>query len=283
MSPAPNPAPDPLRRTPPPSPQSLRPLTPLQPLRWLALGAHDLLRAPTVGLLHGLAMAGFGAVLLLLAHDRFWFLAGAFSGFLVVAPVLAVGLYAVARALENRAPAGTALVWRTWLSWRGTGGRPHDWRLVRFGALLALAGTGWVLTSAALITWLAPQPVRAPVDFLRHVVLAEDPTLFALWLLLGGVLAAPVFASSVITLPLLQDRRIGLLDAVLTSWRVVLANPLPMAVWATLIGLCVMLGFVTALLGLVVLLPVLGYASWHAYRDCVDASALPRRDDDGPP
>lgn len=256
-------------------------MTALQPLRWLHLGLRDLLRAPTVGLLHGLAMAGGGGALLLLAHDRFWFLAGAFSGFLIVAPVLAVGLYAVARALEHGEPAGMRLVWRAWLSWRGHGGRPHDWRLVRFGLLLALAGTGWVLTSAALITWLAPEPVRAPVDFLRHVVLSEDPTLFALWLLLGAVLAAPVFASSVITLPLLLDRRIGVLDAVLTSWRVVLAHPLPMAVWATLIGLWVLIGFVTALLGLIVVLPVLGHASWHAYRDCVDASALPRRDDGG--
>jgi uncharacterized membrane protein len=189
--------------------------------------------------------------------------------------VLAVGLYAVSRALEHGAPAGFRLVLHTWLSWRGT--PAHDWRLVRFGLLLAAAGTGWVLTSASLITWLAPQPVQQPLDFVRHVVLARGGLLFEAWLVLGAVLAAPVFASSVITLPLLLDRQISVLDAVLTSWRAVLANPLPMALWAGLIMGFTLLGLGSALLGLVLVVPMLGHASWHAYRDTVDASALPGR------
>jgi uncharacterized membrane protein len=253
------------------------PLEPLQPLQWLALAWRDIERAPAVGLAHGAALALFGAMLLLLSYDRFWLLTGALSGFLLVAPVLAVGLYAVSRALERGEPAGFGLVLATWLSWRG---RPrHDWRLVRFGLLLAAAGTGWVLTSASLITWLAPEPVRQPMDFVRHVMLARDGLLFEAWLALGGVLAAPVFASSVITLPLMLDRRISLLDAVLTSWRVVLAHPVPMAVWAALIMGFTLLGLGSALLGLVLVVPLLGHASWHAYRDVVDASALPARGD----
>jgi len=87
-----------------------------------------------------------------------------------------------------------------------------------------------------------------------------------------------------VSMPLLLDRRVNLLDAVLTSWRVVLANPLPMAVWSGLIMLLVLLGFATLLLGLVVVVPLLGHASWHAYRDLVDASLLARRaDTDGAP
>ena len=78
-------------------------------------------------------------------------------------------------------------------------------------------------------------------------------------------------------MPLMLDRRISLLDAVLTSWRVVLANPVPMAVWSGLIMLLVALGFATLLTGLLVVVPILGHASWHAYRDLVDASALPQR------
>jgi uncharacterized membrane protein len=194
-----------------------------------------------------------------------------------------VGLYAVSRALERGEPAGFRLVLRTWLSWRGRPGdgrhdRRHDWRLVRFGLLLAAAGTGWVLTSASLITWLAPQPVQQPMDFVRHVMLARDSLLFEAWLALGGVLAAPVFASSVITLPLLLDRRIGVLDAVLTSWQAVLDNPLPMAIWAGLILGFTLLGLGSLLMGLVLVVPMLGHASWHAYRDTIDASALPERE-----
>ncbi len=91
-----------------------------------------------------------------------------------------------------------------------------------FWLLLALAGTGWVLTSSALITLLAPVPNHTPMDFIRHVVLSRESYLFELWLMLGGLMAAPVFASSVVAMPLLLDRKLNTLQAVLTSWKVVL-------------------------------------------------------------
>ena len=141
-----------------------------------------------------------------------------------------------------------------------------------------MAGTGWVLTSAALITLLSPLPINSPVDFIRHVVLARDNYLFEVWMVLGGALAAPIFASTVVAMPLLLDRRVTLLQAVLTSWRVVLANPVPMAFWAALILVFTSLGLGSALLGLIAVVPMLGHASWHAYRDLVDVSGLPERD-----
>jgi uncharacterized membrane protein len=120
--------------------------------------------------------------------------------------------------------------------------------------------------------------VTTPFEFLQHVILAKDGFLFELWLALGGVLAAPIFASTVIAIPLLLDRRLSLLQAVLTSWRVVLANPLPMAFWAALIMGFTLLGLGSALLGLIAVIPMLGHASWHAYRDLVDVSGLPLRE-----
>lgn len=250
---------------------AVRAIALLRPLHWLTLAWRDIARCPLLGLAHGLALALFGALLTALAYDRFWFLAGAFSGFLLVAPVLATGLYALSRALERGEPADAGCVLRTWLHWRTPDGA-RDTRLVRFGLLLALAGTGWVLTSAALVTTLAPQPVTSPMAFVRLVVLAPEGYLFALWLAVGGVMAAPVFASSVVTMPLLLDRNISVLGAVLTSWRVVLANPAPMALWAGLIMVLTLLGLATLLLGLIPLIPLLGHASWHAYRDLVPAA-----------
>jgi uncharacterized membrane protein len=237
------------------------------PLRWLALGWRDLMRCPLPGLVHGVAMALFGAVLVALARDRFWLLAGAFSGFLLVAPVVATGLYAVSRELEQgrRATLATSLA-----SWRPRTRR--DLRLVVFGLLLALAGTGWVLTSAALITRFAAAPVNTPMDFVLVVVLASDTGLaglFEIWLILGAALAAPIFASSVVAIPLLMDRDIAVRPAVLVSARAALANPLPMALWATLILVLTLLGMVTGLVGLVVAVPWLAHASWHAYRELV--------------
>ncbi|WPC66931.1 DUF2189 domain-containing protein [Rhodoferax ferrireducens] len=255
------------------------PLT--RPLHWLRLAWRDLVRCGWTSLAHGLALALAGAVIVAITYNRFWLLAGAISGFLVVAPVLATSLYALSRALERGETADARVVLKTWLNWQNNHfnkwGNDY-WCLVQFGALLALAGTGWVLTSAALITLLAPLPINNPVDFVQHVMLADRGFLFELWLVLGGVLAGPIFASTVITIPLLLDRRLGLLQAVLTSWRAVLANPLPMAFWAALIMALTLLGMATALMGLVLVMPLLGHASWHAYRDLVDASGLPPRD-----
>lgn len=243
----------------PAAPPSTAPVTLASPLRWLTLGWADLRRNPVPGLVHGLLITAFGALLLWIARDRFWLLAGAFSGFLIVAPILATGLYEVSRASEHGRRIGMAEVLDLW--------RSGDGRLVRFGLLLGLAGTGWVLTSAGLITLWSPVQIHKPLDFLRHVVLVRDIGLFEAWLLLGALLAAPVFASTVVALPLLVDRPVTVGTAVTHSWRAVASHPGPTTLWAALIAVLAALGMATALLGLVVLIPLVGHASWHAYRD----------------
>ncbi|QCB45496.1 DUF2189 domain-containing protein [Hydrogenophaga sp. PAMC20947] len=229
------------------------------PWRWLALGWSDLRRNPVPGLLHGFLLTGFGALLLWAARDQFWLLAGAFSGFLIVAPVLATGLYHVSKACQGGRSAGVGEVVMLW--------RSGDRRLVTFGLLLALAGTGWVLTSAGLITLWSPVAIQKPADFLRQVVLVREVGLFEVWLLLGALLAAPVFASTVVALPMLVDTSVPVSMAVLASWRAVAEHPGPMALWAVLIAVLVGLGMLTALLGLIVLIPIIAHASWHAYCD----------------
>jgi len=221
---------------------AVRRLDLLRPMHWLMLAWRDMALCGWISFAHGLVLALFGLGILALAHDRFWLMAGALSGFLVVAPVLATSLYALSRALERGEPANVGLVLKTWLNWQNSHfnkwGNDY-WCLVQFGALLALAGTGWVVTSAALITLLAPLPIHTPIDFIR---------------------------------------RVTLLTAVLTSWRAVLMNPLPLAFWATLIMGFTLLGLGPLLLGLVFVVPMLGHASWHAYRDLVDVSGLPPRE-----
>ena len=240
-----------------------------RPLHWLRQGLLDFKRCPFPGLVHGFVMWCFGITLLTLAGQRFWLLAGALSGFLLVAPIVATGLYAVSRELQRGGRPKLATALRQWT--------PKHRPLMGFGLLLALAGTGWVLTSAALITGWAEAPVNSPRDFLQVVLLARSGWLFEVWLLLGGVLAAPVFASSVVAIPLLLERRVGVLTAVLTSWRVVLAQPAIMAVWAFLIMGLSTLAMVPMMVGLPWLVPIVAHASWHAYRDLVDADALPER------
>jgi len=269
-----------MRFTPPPLPV-VRSIGLMQPLAWLAMGWRDMARAGWISFAHGLAVTLLGAAIMAMAHNRFWLLAGALSGFLVVAPVQATSLYALSRALELNEPADTAVVLKTWLNWQNShvnkSGNDY-WCMVQFGALRALAATGWVVTSAALITLLAPVPIETPRDFLLHVVLAREGWLFELWLALGSLMAAPIFMSSVVAMPLLLDRRASLRQAILTSWQAVLANPVPMALWAALILGFTLLGLGSLLLGMIAVMPMLGYASWHAYRDLVDASSLPLRE-----
>jgi len=233
----------------------------LRTFLWLRLGWRDFTASPGVGLAHGAVMGVFGALMLALAWDRFWVLAGALSGFLLVAPILSTGLYAVSRALLRGEPAGFAAVWRVWSS--------LDGRLVRFGVLLMAMGTAWVVTSAALITLGIKPPVTTPDDFLRRVVLSVDPGLFELWLALGGAMAAPVFASSVVAIPLLVDRKVTVMQAIRTSWRAVAANPVCMSLWAFLVMSLTLLGLGALMFGLMLVIPVLGHATWHAYRDLV--------------
>lgn len=260
---------------------TVRTISPMRPLVWLVYAWRDMARVGWVSFAHGLVLAILGAAIVAIAHQRFWLLAGALSGFMVIAPVLATSLYALSRALERGEKADVSVVLKTWLNWQNSHvnkwGNDY-WAMVQFGALLALAATGWVLTSAALITLLAPAPILGPLDFVHHIVLARDGWLFELWLAMGGVMAAPLFASSVVSMPLLLDRRVTLMQAVLTSWQTVLANPVPMGLWAALIMVFTLLGLGSLLLGLIAVIPMLGHASWHAYRDLVDASSLPPRE-----
>lgn len=234
------------------------------PFRWLMLGWADLLRNPVPGLVHGALMACFGWLLLLVARDRFWLLAGAFSGFMIVAPVLSTGLYEVSKQRAIGKTVGIKEIVGIWCS--------LDRRLIVFGLLLGFAATGWVMTSASMITAMTTVPVRNPMEFLLHVVLAKDNWLFEAWLFVGGVLAAPVFASSVVAIPMLVDSNASVKAAVYASWSAVGAYPFVLGLWALLIMSLVGVGMLTGLVGLIAILPVLAHASWHAYFEIKQAA-----------
>ncbi len=233
-----------------------------RPFAWLWRGWRDFLRVPLPAAAHGLALALGALVILAVGAGRYWLLAGAFSGFVLVAPSLLVGLYELSRRLEAGEPAGFGCLI---FAWRRAGARPF-----RFGLLLALAGTAWVLASAAILHAVGVDPAGGTgfVAFLRYFASGERPALLTAWILAGGLAAAIIFGMSVVSMPMLLDRPVGLREAVLTSVAAVGNNPVPMLLWACLIMVATLVALATVV-GVVVLVPVLGHASWHAYRDLV--------------
>jgi len=240
-----------------------------RPFHWLRLGWRDLVRAPFPSLLHGVLVAA-GAWVILAVTLRYWYLLpGAFSGFLLIGPILATGMYELSRRLESGDKPTVKDVLAAWR--RGT--RPLVW----LGLLLVLAGTLWVLVSAVLFALFVQAPITGLESFVRHVVLSEGSNLFPVWIALGGVGASLVFAVTVVSAPMLLDRDVDMASALLTSVTAVGENPLAMALWATLIMLATGFAMLTLMLGFVLVVPWIGHATWHAYRDVVQADALPPR------
>jgi uncharacterized membrane protein len=234
----------------------------LRPMHWIAQAWHDMERSPKAGAAHGLILALVGLFLFWFARHNFWWIAGMLSVCMIVAPLLAVGLYDISRRLERGLPASSRYALSIWKS--------GDRRLVHFGLLLALSSAGWLICSAALIHAMMPAAAQTPAEFIRLVVLQPKVGLFEVWVLLSAFIAAPMFASTVVTIPLLMDHpTLSVWQAVSTSWRVVAKNPFAMACWASFLCLFTMLGIGSAFIGLIAVVPMLGHASWHAYRDLV--------------
>ncbi len=238
------------------------------PIRWINRGVGDFSNAWASSVVHGLVLMAAGIAIVAIGWRRPFLLAGALSGFLLVAPILTLGVYESSRRL---AAGQTASLGASLAAWR-RGGRT----VFGFGLLLAVVGTAWVGYSALLIATIARAPVTGIEGFLRHWLSDSGTPLFVVWLASGGLLASIVFAAAAVSLPLIVDREIGLRPAILTSVAAVGNNPLAMALWATLIMLAVLLALATVI-GIAVIIPVLGHATWHAYRDLVDPSSLPPR------
>ena len=250
-------------------PLPVRQVDPLSALKWLALGWRDFIRSPLAGLMHGAFVAVAGWVVLAVSLRYGWVAPGAFSGFVIIGPVLVTGLYEISRLQARGEHAGVGNAIAAWR--RGT--RP----LVQLGFLLAVLGTLWVGASALLFTFFAPAPLRGPLEFVRYAFVEQGNLLFTLWAILGGLGVAIVFSITAVSPPLLLGREVGFRQALLTSARAVGENPIAMLLWALVILVATSLSLASAMLGFLISVPVLGHASWHAYRDLVDVEGVALR------
>ncbi|MCC4116445.1 DUF2189 domain-containing protein [Aromatoleum toluclasticum] len=234
-----------------------------RPLVWLRMGWDDMLANPGASLSYGLIFAVLGYLILAYATDMPYLFTAAVSGFFLVGPLAAAGLYELSRRHERGEAAGLID------SLKGL--RQHGDHLLYYGAFLAFVLLGWERLSAILFALFYHGDTPDLAHFFRDVFLSGNYVHFVVsYLVVGGALAGLVFALSVVSVPMLMDRSSDMVTAMMTSARAVGFNLGAMAVWAALIVALIGLGFATMMIGMVLLLPLVGHATWHAYKDLVE-------------
>jgi uncharacterized membrane protein len=233
------------------------------PIQWLHLGAEDMKRAPAVSLTYGLAMT---ILSILIAYSSWKFGAlglylGMASGFLLVGPVMAIGLYSFSCQLEQGR--------RPIIGYCVREGGSHIKDMLIFSFILLIVFMVWARAATAIHIFF---PENAEYTALDLAVFLGIGTA------IGAIFSTIVFTASAFSLPMIMDRRTDAITAVITSVNAVMRNKLTMLIWALIIVSFVVVGFATFFIGFIVLLPLIGHATWHAYRETIDASDWPEND-----
>jgi uncharacterized membrane protein len=241
----------------------IAPLRPGDPLRWLRAGWADFVRCPGIGLFYGACFLAMGHALLWVFRAAPAYVLALSAGFLLVGPLLCLGLYHASRALQRgEAPRlGDSL--GAWWPAKGT--------LAIFGGVLLILEMLWGRASLVVFA-VSFNSMPDPQRLLTQLLAGENLEFLITWSAVGAVFAGLIFVTSVVSIPMILDRDADAISAGLTSIRACLENPGVMLWWGALIVGLTALALLPWMLGLLVVGPVLGHASWHAYRAAVPAA-----------
>jgi len=235
-----------------------------QPLHWLRAGAQDMVKAWPLSLFYGIVFALLGYGLVHAAGNRPHLAMALTSGFLFVAPLLAIVFYCVSHRLEHHHK--LPKLWVPLLSWRA-----NPASLGLFALMLVFVLTVWERISAILVgLFLSGSGIAGLSDLLTLSAIRQHTDFVLAYLAFGGVLALMVFSLSVVSLPMLLHRKVDFATALVTSFMATRLNFPVMLLWGALIAALIAVGMATDFIAMVVIFPWLGHASWHAYRELIE-------------
>ena len=235
---------------------------------WLERGWKDLRANPGPSLAHGITLVVLGYVVLVLCSTHVALVAAAVSGFLLLGPLFAAAFYELSR-LRG---AGEPVSFDASLEGAVKNGRS----LVFLGLVLAALAVAWAWLSGVLFERAFGGQLPSIGDSAYQVISDGNYGKFFLtYMTTGAVLAVVAFLLSAVAAPMIFDGRADTRTGITTSIKAVIANPGAMAVWAAIIAGLTAIGFATFMIGLVIILPLLGHATWHAYRDLVYGNYSP--------
>jgi len=239
-----------------------RRLPPFAAFGWLREGIGDWRRAPGQSLAYGIFMAALigGVSLLSFAFGSVWLMLAMLGGFVFLAPLSCIGLYAISAQIERGQPVSMRRSLRAAF-------RRHLGNELVFAIVLLVIFLVWARAGTMVSVFFPTDGEPGLEDFATYLTVGT---------LVGAVFAAVTFSASAFSLPMIMHRDVDTVTAVVTSVNAVLRNKLAMAVWLAIIVAGILIGVATAFVGLVVILPVIGYAAWHGYLRTIDASAFPR-------
>ena len=233
------------------------------PIKWIHQGAEDMKKAPVVSLTYGLALTLLSIAITYLSWSfgTLGLYLGMATGFLLIGPVLAIGLYSFSCQLEQgRKPILGYCI-------RESRVRIKD--IVIFSLILLIVFLLWARAATAVHIFFPENSNYSIADLAMFLGIGTA---------IGAFFSTIVFTTSAFSLPMLMDRETDAITAVVTSVNAVLRNKKTMLIWAIIIVSFVAIGFITFFIGFIVFLPLIGHATWHAYRDTIDASEWPEHD-----
>ena len=249
---------------PPPSgPRAhMRSLGLTDPFRWLASGLKDLRQNPGIALFYGLCFWGMAQLLGLVFKHKPEYVLSWVSGCLLVGPFLAMGLYEVSRKRERGELPDMVTSLMCW--------DQHIRSMALLVLVLLVLELLWGRASLVVFAVFFNTGMPSTTGVIEAVFNPQNLEFLLVYLAVGGVFAALVYGLSVVSIPMILDRDTDAISAVLTSMRVVFSHPGVMLLWGLLLSLLVVAALWPWALGIILVGPWLGHASWHAYRGSVE-------------